>query len=101
MQGVFRLRGKAITARIDDRELQQQFSIDDAPWVLEFAEGFSLTGCYWRGTFGEARSYHNVAVAPLDAFWLWHWSAPAIPDGWHSVTIPETIEENTIVYVHK
>lgn len=101
MQGVFRLRSKHITADVDDREVGQAYSIHDAPWVLEFAEGFSITGSYWREVFGEARSYHNVALAPVDALWLWHFSDPQLPEGWHSVNIDEESADNTIVYVHK
>jgi hypothetical protein len=101
IQGVFRLRKKAITADIDDREVDQRYSVQDAPWVLEFAEGFSITGAYWRRVFGEARSHHNVALAPVDAHWLWHFTDPQIPDGWHSINIAEDADDNTIVYVHK
>jgi hypothetical protein len=101
MQGVFRLRSKHVTANIDDREVKQAYSIQDAPWVLEFADGFSITGSYWQSTFGEARSYHNVAMAPVDAHWLWQFTDPQLPEGWHSVNIAEDDASNTIVYVHK
>ncbi len=101
VQGVFRLRSKHITAPVDDREVQQAFSLDDVPWVLEFAEGFSITGCYWRPYFGEARSFHNVALSSVDAHWLWHFTDPELPDGWHSIQIDEDASDNTIVYVHK
>jgi hypothetical protein len=101
MQGVFRLRSKHITRNVDDREVGQAHTVPEAPWVMEFHEGFSLTGCYWHDRFGEARSYHDVALAPIDAHWIWKWTEPEVPEGWHSVRIPEDAENNTIVYVHK
>jgi hypothetical protein len=101
IQGVFRLRAKHITANIDDREVEQAYSLSDVPWVLDFAEGFSITGCYWREYLGEARSFHNVAMSAVDAFWLWHFTQPELPDGWHSLNIDEDAADNTIVYVHK
>jgi hypothetical protein len=101
VQGVFRLRSKHVTRDVDDREVQQAYSVTEAPWVMEFQEGFSLVGCYWSRRFGEAGSYHDVALAPIDAHWLWAWSDPEVPEGWQSVAIPEDIEQNTIVYVHK
>ena len=101
IQGVFRLLSKHVTRDVDDREVEQAYSVTEAPWVMEFHQGFSIVGSYWTRQFGEARSYHDVAVSPIDAHWLWAWSEPQLPEGWHSVTIPEDLEQNTIVYVHK
>ena len=101
VQGVFRLRSKHVSRNVDDREVGQAYSVSEAPWAMEFHEGFSLIGCYWHSRFGEARSYHDVALAPVDAHFLWHWSAPHVPEHWHSVAIAEGTADNTIVYVHK
>ncbi|HZO15083.1 MAG TPA: L,D-transpeptidase [Polyangiaceae bacterium] len=100
IQGVFRLRAKHVTRAVDERETNHAYSVGDAPWVMEFAEGFSLIGCYWHTAFGEARSYHDIGLSPIDARWIFNWSEPAIPDGWHSVSIAED-EPTTVVYVHK
>jgi hypothetical protein len=100
IQGVFRVGAKHVTRALDEREVGQAFSVLEAPWVMEFAEGFALTGCYWHASFGEARSYHDIALSPIDARMLWMWTGPALPEGWHSVTVGEA-EPTTIVYVHK
>lgn len=100
-QGVFKIRSKHVTRAIDDREVGQAYSVDEAPWVMEFAEGFSITGCYWHERFGEARSFHDIAVSPLDAHWLWHWLGPEVPEGWHSLRVAEDAPDNAIIYVHK
>ena len=100
IQGVFKLRSKHITRDVDPKEAGDQFTLTDVPWVAEFAEGFALTGSYWLTEFGAAQSYHNVALAPVDAHFLWSWSDPQVPDGWHSVVIDEN-GPNTIVYVHR
>ena len=68
--------------------------------VAEFAEGLALTGSYWIDDFGEAASYHNVAMAPVDARWVWTWSDPPIPEGWNGAVIDEQTP-TTIVYVHR
>ncbi len=99
-QGVFRLQSKHISLTLDPREVEQHYSVDEAPWVLEFDEGFWITGCYWHSRFGEARGFHNIAMAPVDAHWLWHWSAPQVPTGWHGVMIDDSAA-NTVVYVHR
>ncbi len=101
LQGVFRLRSKHISRNIDDREVKQAYSILEAPWVLEFAPGFAITGSFWSSRFGEATNYHNITMAPIDAHWLWHWSAPDVPAGWHSAQMDPKQANNTIVYIHK
>jgi hypothetical protein len=102
IQGTFRVRSKHVTQNVDDREVGQSYSVTEVPWALEFAEGFSLTGCYWHGTMGEARSYHNVALAPVDAHWLWQWNDTEVPEGWHSVQLDEQAEATSmVVHIHK
>lgn len=98
-QGVFKVRRKAVSMALDPRETQQAFSIAHAPWVLEFEEGFAITGSYWQSQFGEAQNFHNITLAPVDAHWLWHWAGPELPQGWHS--IQATKGSDTVVYVHR
>jgi hypothetical protein len=100
VQGVFKLRSKHLTREVDPKEAADMFTLTEVPWVAEFAEGFSLTGSYWLGDFGEAQGYHNVAMAPIDAHFVWTWSDPQVPEGWHSVNIDDG-GPNTIVYVHR
>jgi hypothetical protein len=99
-QGVFKVRAKRVSQAVDSREVGQAFAITDTPWVTELGEGFAITASYWQRDFGEARSYHNIALSPLDAFWLWHWSEPRVPDGWHGVVTGES-DHATVVYTHR
>jgi lipoprotein-anchoring transpeptidase ErfK/SrfK len=99
-QGVFHVRAKYITANVDDREVRHRYSITEVPWVMEFDEGTAITGCYWHGQFGESRSYHNIALSPIDARYLFNWAGPNIPDGWHSANFEET-DKGVVIYVHK
>lgn len=99
LQGVFHLRRKAITADVDSQETHQAHSVEAAPWAMEFADGFSMVGCYWHGRFGESVGYHDIALSPVDAHFLFAWTAPEVPEGWHGVEVAD--EEGTIIYVHK
>ena len=99
-QGVFHLKSKHVSLTLDPREVEQRYAVGEAPWVLEFEEGFWITGCYWHSRFGEPRGFHNLAMAPVDAHWLWNWVDPQVPQGWHSVMIDEK-DINTVVYVHR
>ncbi len=100
LQGQFRIRTKLISRTLEDAEVRGEFSVAEAPWVLEFADGFAITGSYWQSTFGDSTNFHNVTMTPIDAHWLWHWTDVALPEGWHGVTVPEDAS-SPIVYIHK
>jgi hypothetical protein len=70
--------------------------VADAPWVIELEQGFSITGMYWGDGVGEAGTFHDVALAPIDAHKLWTWAGPEIPEGWSSVYGGD---ESAIVFV--
>jgi hypothetical protein len=87
-RGVFKVKRKAITTAVDAREVQG-FEVLDAPWALELdatSQGTSLVGMYWGDGLGEASTFHDIALAPIDAHRLWSWSDPPLPEGWSAVT---------------
>ncbi len=84
-RGTFRVRAKHLTRSSDSREVGSQFDVSDTPWVLDFAEGFAITGSYWHENLGEPRGFHDVALSPIDARWVFSWSDPPLPDGWNAV----------------
>ena len=96
-RGVFRVLRKHVTRDLDPREVQESFDVADAPWVMEFEPGHAITGAYWTDAVGEARSFHNVVLTPIDARRLWTWAEPELPEGWHAVVSAEG--EGTIVNV--
>ncbi len=100
LQGTFRVRAKHVSVNIDDAEVKAAYSITDAPWALEFADGFAITGSYWQSHFGEAENFHNVTLSPVDAHWLFGWAGPELPEGWHGVRVADDAA-TTIVHVHK
>lgn len=93
IQGTFTVTRKAMSATLDPREVDQAFDILDAPHVLEIAPGYAITGSYWSQSAGEARSFHNVALAPIDAHRVFVWSGAEVPTGfrWFAPRPEETI----------
>ncbi len=79
-RGAFRVLGRHISRAVDPREVQSSFDVTDAPWVLEL-DGFSLTGMYWSDGVGEAQSFHDVALAPIDAHRLFTWAGAGAARG--------------------
>jgi hypothetical protein len=85
VRGAFRVRSKHISRPLDSREVHQSFEVADAPWVMEFEQGYALSGSYWSDSSGEASNFHNVTMAPVDARRVWAWADPQLPEGWHGV----------------
>jgi hypothetical protein len=100
VQGQFRVRTKVVSRPVDDAEVKGEFSLSEVPWVLEFADGFAITGSYWQSNFGDPMNFHNVTMSPVDAHWLWHWTDIEVPEGWHGVTVSDDAT-SPIVFIHK
>ena len=66
------------------------------PFVQYFHEGYALHAAYWHDDFGHTHSHGCVNLSPKDAAWLFKWTDPHLPSGWHGAMT----REGTIVYVH-
>ncbi len=84
-RGIFKVKSKHVTRALDPREVQNSFDVSDAPWVMEFEPGYAIHGMYWGDGVGEAQTFHNVGMTPLDAHRIWAWSDPPLPEGWSAV----------------
>jgi lipoprotein-anchoring transpeptidase ErfK/SrfK len=83
------------------RRGQGTFELRDVPWVQYFAAGFALHTAYWHDVFGIARSHGCVNLSPIDAHWLFGFTEPAVPQGWHGVEAGPDSGQGTTVVVHK
>ena len=84
--GLFRIESKHISITMDDdTNPDEAYSIEEVPWTLYFNGNFALHGAFWHYTFGRTRSHGCVNLAPADARWLFQWTGPALPPGWHGV----------------
>ena len=96
-RGTFQIHAKHVTATMDGNEPGHEFDLRDVPWVQYFTEGYALHAAYWHDDFGHPRSHGCVNLSPLDARWLFHFTAPAVPQSWHGVVAHG---EASIVNVH-
>jgi lipoprotein-anchoring transpeptidase ErfK/SrfK len=130
IRGTFRIRDKHVTTTMDSngrsaegggpapgagetesergdaygrtvRRGQGTFELRDVPWVQYFAAGFALHTAYWHDVFGLARSHGCVNLSPIDGHWLFGWSDPPVPAGWHGVESGPDSTLGTTVVVHK
>lgn len=101
VQGGFRIQSKHIATTMDGNSAGDgPYSIEDVPWVMYFENSFALHGAFWHNVFGYMRSHGCVNMAPADARWVFGWSEPQLPMGWHGVTANDQTRPGTRVYVH-
>lgn len=84
--GTFRVREKHVSATMDGDGAapgEGPYSIQDVPYVMYFERSYAIHGAFWHNNFGTRMSHGCVNLAPLDAKWVFLWSDPQIPRGWH------------------
>lgn len=99
--GTFRIWVKLFTTKMDNLdkdEVDRHYAIEDVPWVQFFDKAIALHGAFWHRDFGRTHSHGCVNLAPLDARWLFAFTAPHLPVGWTAV-LPTKIERGTVVRV--
>jgi hypothetical protein len=78
---------------------RQPYNLANVPWIMYFNQGQGLHGAYWHDQFGTVRSAGCVNLSPRDAYWLFHWAAPAIePD--QRIFYPGDDDPEIWVWVH-
>ncbi|MEI8258057.1 MAG: L,D-transpeptidase, partial [Deltaproteobacteria bacterium] len=100
IQGGFRIQSKHVSTTMDGNSAGDgPYSIEDVPWVMYFENSFALHGAFWHTSFGQMHSHGCINMSPPDARWLFNWTEPQLPPGWHGV-YSSTTHPGTRVYVH-
>jgi hypothetical protein len=61
------------------------YSVADVPWVQYIHQNVALHGAFWHSKFGQTKSHGCINLSPADARYLFDWSDPPLPKGWHGV----------------
>jgi hypothetical protein len=81
--GIFRIWIKfAETDMSGQMADEEAYSVATVPWTQYYAKDLALHTTYWHDKLGLARSHGCVNLAPIDARFLYYWSAPDVPPGW-------------------
>lgn len=101
--GTFRIREKHVTTTMDGNGTAAgdlPYSIEDVPYVMYFHRAYAVHGAFWHRNYGVQMSHGCVNLAPLDAKFLFRFTAPRLPEGWHGVwATPE--QPGSLVVVHE
>lgn len=85
-KGQWRIQSKHISSSMaGSTATDGDYSIQDVPWTMFFNDSIALHGAFWHDGFGRVRSHGCVNLGPADAKWLFDWSTPLLPEGWHGV----------------
>jgi hypothetical protein len=96
-RGIFRIHTKYLTTTMSSKVVGEEFELKDIPYVQYFEEGYALHAAYWHDDFGTPRSHGCINLAPEDARWLFEWTEPQLPSGWHGVRMAL---RGSVVFVH-
>lgn len=97
VRGTFMVHHKDVSSTMDgDDDRPDALNLVDVPFVQYFHRGFALHGTYWHDDFGRQRSQGCVNLSPQDSAWLFEWTDPPVPEGWHGVL---NKERGTVVHV--
>jgi hypothetical protein len=61
------------------------YSVADVPWVQYIFQNVALHAAFWHSKFGTPKSHGCINLAPADARYLFDWTDPPLPAGWHGV----------------
>lgn len=99
--GRWRIYSKQVTSNMDGATATDgNYAIQDVPWVMYFEGSYALHGAFWHRSFGRVRSHGCVNLGPSDARWLFNWTTPFLPAGWHGVHSTDESPGTTVV-VHE
>jgi hypothetical protein len=84
--GEWRIREKHVTTTMDgdgSAAGDLPYSIEDVPFAQFFHKAYALHGAFWHGNYGVQMSHGCVNLSPLDAKWLFYFTSPTLPAGYH------------------
>lgn len=88
--GAYRIRRKYLTKTMTGPDPDVgRYHIEDIPWTMYYRGGYAVHGAFWHEEFGNTRSHGCTNLAPADARWLYFWSSPSVPAGWHAELKPD------------
>lgn len=96
--GRWRIYSKHISTTMDGNSASDgNYSIQDVPWTMFFFGSYALHGAFWHRGFGAVRSHGCVNLGPSDARWLFNWTTPFLPEGWHGVNATDDSPGSTVI----
>ncbi len=97
--GRFPITGKFKTATMESSSTPIVHA--DVPWTQNFSGPHALHGAYWHDDWGDLKSAGCVNVSPRDGKWLFEFTEPTVPQGWHGVRYLSRYGPATLFVIHE
>ncbi len=95
--GRFAITGKFVTATMWGGSEALHAEV---PWTQNFDGPYAIHSAYWHSEWGSLRSAGCVNVSPRDGRWLFEFTEPRVPKGWHAVRWVPNESPATVVRIH-
>jgi hypothetical protein len=96
--GTFPISGKLATVTL---QAAGEFTHSDVPWTQNFQKPYAIHTAYWHNNWGNLASAGCINVSPIDGKWLFEFSEPKLPPGWHAVRWQPATGAPTLLVVHE
>jgi hypothetical protein len=96
--GTYPISGKLLTATMEG---PGGIVHSDVPFVQNIVKPYALHGAYWHDNWGNPQSGGCVNLSPIDAKWLFDFTEPELPKGWHAARWLPSQGPATIVILHR
>lgn len=96
--GRFKITGKFVTSTMI---APNDLTHSAVPWAQNFSGPYAIHGAYWHNEWGERKSGGCINLSPQDSRFMFEWTEPRIPEGWHGVRWLPNHEAATTLIVRK
>ena len=96
--GTFPISGKLATITM---EAPGESVHSDVPCTQNFQKPYAIHSAYWHDNWGNLQSGGCVNVSPIDGKWLFDFTEPKLPAGWHAVRWQPATGAPTLLVVHE
>jgi len=96
--GTWPISGKLATVTL---EAPGEYVHSDVPWTQNFQKPYAIHSAYWHDNWGNLASGGCINVSPIDGKWLFDFSEPKLPRGWHAVRWQPASGAPTLLVVHE
>jgi len=96
--GTFPISGKLATVTL---QAPGESTHSDVPWTQNFQKPYAIHTAYWHDNWGNLESGGCINVSPIDGKWLFDFSEPVLPPGWHAVRWQPAKGAPTLLVVHE
>jgi hypothetical protein len=96
--GTFPISGKLATVTM---QAPGEYVHSEVPWTQNFLKPYAIHTAYWHDNWGNPQSGGCINVSPIDGKWLFEFSEPSLPAGWHAVRWQPGLGAPTLLVVHE